>query len=293
MGITSDNRETIIRWLTSDMEIAEGRRLVAELHPNRRLARNSAHMSVRTVEYELKVLIGIPKTAIFTQKCTNEEIISKYVKRIEHREDIPGRGIHRIGNGGNPQGRRESPAPQGTKEETRPRVAADDHLLLQAKEAVAELGMEASKLHNALFETGEVNNDKNTRLRADMLEQLRIVTDLKEAIWIEKEDYCTTGVASQALKDLVETYYNKGESGDGSNEDLSAKDTAWLIKRKENVRKYITKSRNRLEYGTKTAQAKKNPMPPGPERAKTQKRLDDYIKELEAITKELERRTDQ
>lgn len=293
MGITSNNIDTIIRWLTSDMEQAEGRRIIAELHPNRRLARNSSHMSVRTVEYELKVLIGIPKTAIFTQKCTNEEIISKYVKRTEDREDIPGRGIHRIGNGGNPQGHRESPAPQGTKKETRPRVSADDHLLLQAKEAVAELGMEASKLHNALFETGEVNGEKNTRLRADMLEQLRIVTDLKEAIWKEKEDYCDTGVASQRLKDMVETYYNKGESGDGGNEDLSAKDTAWLIKRKENVRKYITKCRNRLEYGTKTAQAKKNPMPPGSERAKTQKRLDDYIKELEAITKELERRTDQ
>ena len=293
MGITSENRETIIRWLTSDMEIEKGRRLVAELHPNRRLARNSSHMSVRMVEYELKVLLGIPKTEIFTQKCTNKEIISKYVKRTEVREFIPGRGIHGNKNEGNQQGHRESPAPQGTKKETRPRVAADDHLLLQAKEAVAELGVEASKLHNALFETGEVNNDKNTRARSEMLEQLRAVTDMKEAIWKEKEDYCDTGVASQRLKDMVEAYYNKGESGDGGNEDLSAKDTAWLIKRKENVRKYITKCRNRMEYGTKTAQAKKNPMPPGPERAKTQKRLDDYIKELEAITKELERRTDQ
>lgn len=293
MSITSDNKETIIRWLTSDMEPAEGRKLIAEMHPNRRLARNSSHMSVRMVEYELKVLLGIPKTDIFTQKCTNKEIISKYVKRTEDRENIPGRGIHGNKNEGNPYGHRESPAPQGTEKETRPRVAADDHLLLQAKEAVAELGVEASKLHNALFETGEVNNDRNTRARAEILEQLRTATDLKEAIWKAKEDYCDTGVASQALKDMLESYYNKGESGDGGSDDLTAKDTAWLIKRKENVRKYITKCRNRLEYGTKTAQAKKNPMPPGPEKAKTQKRLDDYIKELKKINKELERRADQ
>ena len=291
MGITSENREIIARWLTSGMETSEGRRILAELHPNRRLARNAAHMNARTVEYELKVLLGIPKTAIFNQKCTNRELISHYGNGEKKRDtggaaDVPGTGNH-------PQGDRRGHAPQGTEKKDRPRVPADDRLLLQAKEAVAELAVEASKIHNALFETGEVNGEENTRLRAGMLEQLRTATDLKEAIWDEKEHYCDTGSASQALKDMVEAYYSKGEAGDGDGEDLSAKDTAWLLKRKENVRKYITKCRNRLEYGTKTAQAKKNPMPPGPERAKTQKRLDDYIKELKLITKELERRTDQ
>lgn len=289
MGITSENRERIVRWLTSDMEPSEGRRILAELHPNKRFARNSLHMNIRTVEYELKVLLGIPKTVLFGQKCTNKELLSQYDNGESERDNssnaIPGTGKH-------PQGDGKGHAPQGAQKKDRPRVPADDNLLLQAKEAVAELGVEASKIHNALFETGEVNNDKNTRARAEMLEQLRIVTDLKEAIWKEKEDYCDTGVASQALKDMVEAYYSKGESGNDGNEDLSAKDTAWLLKRKENVRRYITKFRNRLEYGTKTAQAKKNPMPPGPERAKTQQRLDEYINELETINKELERRND-
>lgn len=286
MGITEANKERIVRWLLSDMEPREGRLLLAEIHPNRRLARNAQRMSANMAAYELKALLGIPREALFTQKCSNKELINRYVTRET--------GTEKRNTAGNaPRGNDAGHASQGKKEKARPRVPADDHLLLQAKEAVAELAVEASKLHNALYETGEVNGEKNTRLRADMLEQLRIVTDLKEAIWKEKEDYCTTGVASQALKDMVEAYYSKGESGDGVTKDISSKDTAWLVKRKENVRKYITKCRNRLEYGTKTAQAKKNPMPPGPERAKTQKRLDDYIKELELITKELERRTDQ
>jgi len=245
-------------------------------------------MDIKTVEYELKVLLDIPKTALFHQKCTNKELLSHYARGESKRET----GSSSAGIGSHPERDGQGHAPQGAKEKNRPRVPADDHLLLQAKEAVSELAVEASKLHSALFETGEVNNEKNTRLREEMLERLRTVTDLKEAIWKEKEDYCDTGAASQQLKDLVEAYYSKGESADGDGNDFSGKDTAWLIKRKENVRKYITKFRNRLEYGTKTAQAAKNPMPPGPERAKTVERMNAYINELDLINKELERRTD-
>ena len=233
--------------------------------------------------YELKALLGIPKEALFTQKCSNKELINRYVTRET--------GTEKRNTAGNaPRGNAAGHSAQGKKEKARPRVPADDHLLLQAKEAVAELAVEASKLHNALFETGEVNNAKNNKARAEMLEALRTATDLKEAIWEEKEKYCDTGVAGRELKDLVEAYYNKSESGNEDTEDIRKKDTAWILKRKENVRKYITKCRNRLEYGTKTAQAEKRPMPPGPERAKTQKRLDEYVAELEKLNKELERR---
>ncbi len=283
MRITEENKERIIRWLLSDMEPREGRLLLAEIHPNRRLARNAQRMSASMAAYELKALLGIPKEALFTQKCSNNELINKYVTRKTGTEK-------RITAGNAPRGNAAGHPSQGKKEKTRPRVPADDHLLLQAKEAVAELAVEASKLHNALFETGEVNNAKNNKTRAEMLEALRTATDLKEAIWQEKEKYCDTGVAGRELKDFVETYYNKSDSGNEDTEDIRKKDTAWLIKRKENVRKYITKCRNRLEYGTKTAQAEKHPMPPGPERAKTQKRLDEYIAELEKLNKELERR---
>ena len=283
MRITEENKERIIRWLLSDMEPREGRLLLAEIHPNRRLARNAQRMSASMAAYELKALLGIPKEALFTQKCSNNELINRYVTRKTGTEK-------RITAGNAPRGNAAGHAAQGNKEKARPRVPADDHLLLQAKEAVAELAVEASKIHNALFETGEVNNAKNNKARAEMLEALRTATDLKEAIWEEKEKYCDTGVAGRELKDLVEAYYNKSESGNEDTEDIRKKDTAWLLKRKENVRKYITKCRNRLEYGTKTAQAEKHPMPPGPERAKTQKRLDEYIAELEKLNKELERR---
>ena len=283
MRITEENKERIIRWLLSDMEPREGRLLLAEIHPNRRLARNAQRMSASMTAYELKALLCIPKEALFTQKCSNNELINRYVTRKTGTEK-------RITAGNAPRGNAAGHPSQGKKEKTRPRVPADDHLLLQAKEAVAELAVEASKLHNALFETGEVNNAKNNKARAEMLEALRTATDLKEAIWEEKEKYCDTGVAGRELKDLVEAYYNKSESGNEDTEDIRKKDTAWLLKRKENVRKYITKCRNRLEYGTKTAQAEKHPMPPGPERAKTQKRLDEYIAELEKLNKELERR---
>jgi len=283
MKITEENKERIIRWLLSDMEPREGRLLLAEIHPNRRLARNAQRMSASMAAYELKALLGIPKEALFAQKCSNNELINRYVTRKTGTEK-------RITAGNAPRGNAAGHAAQGKKEKTRPRVPADDHLLLQAKEAVAELAVEASKIHNALFETGEVNNAKNNKARAEMLEALRTATDLKEAIWEEKEKYCDTGKPSQALKDMLEAYYNRNEPGDGEKEDLKAKDSAWLVKRKENVRKYITKCRNRLEYGTKTAQEEKHPMPPGPERAKTQKRLDEYIAELEKLNKELERR---
>lgn len=283
MYINEKDKERIIRWLESDMNLQEGRSLLAEIHPNRRLARNAQRMSAGMAAYELKALLGIPKEALFTQKCSNKELIKRYVTRET--------GTEKRNTAGNaPRGNAAGHAAQGKKEKARPRVPADDHLLLQAKEAVAELAVEASKLHNALFETGEVNNAKNNKARAEMLEALRTATDLKEAIWEEKEKYCDTGVAGRELKDLVEAYYNKSESGKEDTEDIRKKDTAWLLKRKENVRKYITKCRNRLEYGTKTAQAEKHPMPPGPERAKTQKRLDEYIAEMEKLNKELERR---
>lgn len=283
MYINDKDKERIIRWLESDMNLQEGRSLLAEIHPNRRLARNAQRMSAGMAAYELKALLGIPKEALFTQKCSNKELINRYVTRET--------GTEKRNTAGNaPRGNAAGHSAQGKKEKARPRVPADDHLLLQAKEAVAELAVEASKLHNALFETGEVNNAKNNKARAEMLEALRTATDLKEAIWEEKEKYCDTGVAGRELKDLVEAYYNKSESGNEDTEDIRKKDTAWILKRKENVRKYITKCRNRLEYGTKTAQAEKRPMPPGPERAKTQKRLDEYVAELEKLNKELERR---
>lgn len=278
------NTEDVVRWLLSDMDLETGRAILAELHPNRLLARNARHMSAKKVEYELKVLLGIPKTELFGQKCTNKRLLEKYGKHTKSTDNI---ARH---NGRDGKINAARPHAERAEEKARPRVPADDHLLLQAKEAVAELAVEASKLHNALFETGEVNNAKNNKARAEMLEALRTATDLKEAIWEEKEKYCDTGVAGQALKDMLEAYYNNGESGNEDTEDIRKKDTAWLIKRKENVRKYITKCRNRLEYGTKTAQAEKRPMPPGPERAKTQKRLDEYVAELEKLNKELERR---
>lgn len=278
------NTEDAVRWLLSDMDLETGRTILAELHPNRLLARNARHMSAKKVEYELKVLLGIPKTELFRQKCNNKRLLEKYEKITKSTDNI---ARH---NGRDGKINAARPHAERAEEKARPRVPADDHLLLQAKEAVAELAVEASKLHNALFETGEVNNAKNNKARAEMLEALRTATDLKEAIWEEKEKYCDTGVAGRELKDFVEAYYNKSEPGNEDTEDIRKKDTAWLIKRKENVRKYITKCRNRLEYGTKTAQAEKHPMPPGPERAKTQKRLDEYIAELEKLNKELERR---
>lgn len=278
------NTEDAVRWLLSDMDLETGRTILAELHPNRLLARNARHMSAKKVEYELKVLLGIPKTELFRQKCNNKRLLEKYEKITKSTDNI---ARH---NGRDGKINAARPHAERAEEKARPRVPADDHLLLQAKEAVAELDVEASTLHNALFETGEVNNAKNNKARAEMLEALRTATDLKEAIWEEKEKYCDTGVAGRELKDLLEAYYNKSESGNENTEDIRKKDTAWLIKRKENVRKYITKCRNRLEYGTKTAQAEKHPMPPGPERAKTQKRLDEYVAELEKLNKELERR---
>lgn len=278
------NTEDAVRWLLSDMDLETGRTILAELHPNRLLARNARHMSAKKVEYELKVLLGIPKTELFRQKCNNKRLLEKYEKITKSTDNI---ARH---NGRDGKINAARPHAERAEEKARPRVPADDHLLLQAKEAVAELAVEASKLHNALFETGEVNNAKNNKARAEMLEALRTATDLKEAIWEEKEKYCDTGVAGRELKDFVEAYYNKSEPGNEDTEDIRKKDTAWLIKRKENVRKYITKCRNRLEYGTKTAQAEKHPMPPGPERAKTQKRLDEYIAELEKLNKELKRR---
>ena len=278
------NMEDAVSWLLSDMKPEEGRAILADLHQNRILARNARHMNARKVEYELKVMLGIPKTELFSQKLTNKELLEKYGKHAKNTDN----GTRCHGKDGKIHA--ERPHAERAEEKARPRVPSDDHRLLQAKEAVSELGMEASKIHNALFETGEVNSEGNTRARAEMLERLRQVTDLKEAIWTEKERYCDTGKASPELDSLLESYYSGTE--DKPKEDIRKKDAAWLVKRKENVRRYITKFRNRLEYGTKTAQAEKHPMPPGTERAKTQKRLDEYIDELEKINKELERRND-
>lgn len=278
------NMEDAVSWLLSDMKPEEGRAILADLHPNRILARNARHMNARKVEYELKVMLGIPKTELFSQKLTNKELLEKYGKHAKNTDN----GTRCYEKNGKIHAERQHA--ERAEEKARPRVPSDDHRLLQAKEAISELGMEASKIHNALFETGEVNSEGNTRARAEMLERLRQVTDMKEAIWTEKERYCDTGKASPELDSLLESYYSGTE--DKPKEDIRKKDTAWLLKRKENVRRYITKFRNRLEYGTKTAQAEKHPMPPGPERAKTQKRLDEYIDELEKINKELERRND-
>lgn len=278
------NTEDVVRWLLSDMDLETGRAILAELHPNRLLARNARHMSAKKVEYELKVLLGIPKTELFGQKCTNKRLLEKYGKHTKNTDNI---ARH---NGRDGKIHAARPHAERAEEKARPRVSPDDHRLLQAKEAVSELAVEASKIHNALFETGEVNSSENTRARTEMLERLRRVTDMKEAVWKEKERYCDTGKASQELDSLLESYYSGTE--DKPKEDIRKKDTAWLVKRKENVRRYITKFRNRLEYGTKTAQAEKHPMPPGTERAKTQKKLDEYIMELDKINKELERRND-
>lgn len=278
------NTEDAVRWLLSDMDLETGRAILSELHPNRLLARNARHMSAKKVEYELKVLLGIPKTELFRQKCTNKRLLEKYGKITKNTDNI---ARH---NGRDGKIHAARPHAERAEEKARPRVPADDHRLLQAKEAVSELAVEASKIHNALFETGEVNSPENTKARTEMLERLRRVTDMKEAVWKEKERYCDTGKASPELDSLLESYYSGTE--DKPKEDIRKKDTAWLVKRKENVRRYITKFRNRLEYGTKTAQAEKHPMPPGPERAKTQKKLDEYIMELDKINKELERRND-
>lgn len=273
-------KDEIANWFLQGADPEEGRRLLEANASNPRQARLVRGMSAGMVSYELKLLLGIPKAEIFAKKKSDVQLVQEFYLKTK-----------------------PAPAPMETRYGTTPQPAAApkpkpvavNTLILQAKETIADLSKKISRIHNhELYDMGEANTPKVKELRAKLVEYVRAMNAMKDSIHNLKEEYFETGEVSADLRPLLreaeELLNPKPAHKSGKKEDLSKVDGAELFRRKENLRRNIAKYCNLLKYQTKTKQAKEDHMPEGPERVKTERKLEELRNELTAIQNEMARR---
>lgn len=287
-------KDEIANWFLQGADPEEGRRLLEANASNPRQARLVRGMSAGMVAYELKLLLGIPKAEIFAKKKSDVQLVQEFYLKTK---PAPASVETRHGTSLQPT------APMETRYGTTPQPAAApkpkpvavNTIILQAKETIADLSKKISRIHNHdLYDMGEANTPKVKEIRAKLVEYVRAMNAMKDSIHNLKEEYFETGEVSADLRPLLreaeELLNPKPAHKSGKKEDLSKVDGAELFRRKENLRRNIAKYCNLLKYQTKTKQAKEDPMPEGPDRVKTERKLEELRNELTAIQNEMARR---
>lgn len=283
-------KQEITNWFLNGADPDTGRRLLEKYASNPRQARMAKGMTIGMVTYELKLLLGIPQSEIFAKKKSDVELVTEFCHVAEPES---------------PSTEKEhSPSPQLNPTTSKPdspeglmlkaKTVAVDTVILQAKEMISALTVKVSRTHREMFDMGEANTAKNKSLRKTMVEEIRTMSDLKERIYDLKERYFETGKVDPELRTLIkeaEDLLNPVPvTKSGKKEDFTKVDGAELFRRKENLRKTIAKYSNKLKYQTNTRQATENPMPEGPERVKTERKLEELRRELTAVQNELQKR---
>jgi hypothetical protein len=282
--MTENEKNKIREWLLSDMNREKGLAIFCQICRGKPIARGAHLFDRKKLEYQMKLLYGIDPVKLFNQKCSNQQLINEHEENKKTAGQVPAAERQMGAAQNRPAERRPAPAEKTAVGE---KVPADQHIILQAKTAIADLSVEIAKLHNDLWDTGVENDKKTVAKRRRILDKRLALIRRKEEIYQLKEKYFQTGEISPMLTELL-TEDNDTGSSPKQPEKMTDME---LVKELKNAKTNHRKNLNMLQYQSPNKQDSPNPMPEGLRRKETTKRAQFYASRAAAIEKEINKRT--
>ena len=242
--------DDIKAWLSGSKDWSAGIALLEKYHKNKFFVKkfrlSSPQANKGKLEYELKKLLGIPLSAIFTgKKVDNQQ--QKHIAQGKEPNII------------------ESKEPG---------------IITAAKEEIYNLYTKISIAHRHLFELGESNSEDVVAKRKQILDERLPLIKRYEKIYLLKEEYFKTGTIPDELPQLLSE--DKDKKGDNQNKFSQLSDIE-LLKKEHALRVSIGKIQNRLQYQSLTKGTIPNPMPECPLKTKLTGKLSEFQTDLTAI----------
>ena len=227
------------------------------------------------LEYEMKKLIGIPLEKIFDQTCSNEQLINDYCPRQKQtvstvKSTMPVKPV----------------IVQIKKEIQIPSI------ITEAKAEIRMLYSTIDKMHSELYELGTENDPDTVDKRRNILQKRKPLISKVEKLYNLKEEYFRTNKVPDELTSLLQKENEKNTLIEPHKPDsyLSKLSDIELSKRKQSLSSSITKTQNKLSYQSISKLSESRPMPAGPLRDKTEKKLKSLKTEYKKVLKLIEER---
>jgi hypothetical protein len=257
--------EDIKQWLTSEMNYQEGVAIFEKYCKNKIFVRNFKNGSPKymqaKLEYEMKRLLGIPLSAITSQTCSNQQLVSQLpVTSYKVTFAAP-------------------PLRPATSSQS---IQSLPNQITKAKELRNELYTQIANIHKDLYELGEGNTEKIIKQRKILLDKRKPLIEKHENIYRAIEEYFITKIVPDNLQALL----SEVAIPESSNHiDFEKLPDIQLVKLKNKIATQITKIKNLLNFQSYTSQKEPNPMPEGSKRKETEKRLQELTDNHTQISK--------
>lgn len=163
----------------------------------------------------------------------------------------------------------------------------------KAKEMIHENWVKLSKIHRAMYATGESNDKESVAKRKELMKVREPLIERYNSIYEAKEGYFAGTVTIKQLREVMEgktleeVLYPKPSKDETPMEKMS---DLQLAKKAKAAKAAINRAKNQLHYQQDTAAKKPNPMPECPKRKAIEQKLEDKQRELAAYEAELKRR---
>ncbi len=278
-------KDEIVNWLvSSEMDFDNGASVFIKFCGARK--RNLFRVIVRkrdkkTLEYEMKRLLGIPISEIFTQKVSNARLVSNHFERMEIKNK------------------------PGVKKNPR-----EEEIIARCKAQIERYFTDIDMWRNELSSFGEGNTSDVVAARVPIVARIRAAGFVYQALYDLKEKYYQRKVSvceakeyhliDEVLREIEETLRIDADKTMAAEEakkdelsmDVKSLSDVDLLKKRNNMRSTVSRYKNRLDYQSDKKLEEPNPIPAGPKRDKLEKFIKVREELLGRIELELERRAE-
>lgn len=248
--------EDIKQWLIGTMKYQEGVMIFSRYCRNAVMIREFQNgipaRNHKKLEFEMKMLLKIPPKMIFTQKCSNEQLLNSIFKTTI--EPVQQKAIF-------------------VKSEVKNKNIAIPPIITEAKELLKDLYTRISILHNDLYNLGESNDNKVVSARKKILAERSPMIQKYEGLYNLKEEFFITQKIPAGLTEIMN--HNTVIISEEKKVNFNKLSDIELVKTKNRLSCNITKQQNKIDYQSSTKKDTMNPLPEGPIRDKAVKKLKD------------------
>lgn len=167
-------------------------------------------------------------------------------------------------------------------------------LIMACKKEISSLYSIIGRMHSDLYEIGTSNNDEAIKQRKAILDKRKDIIIRADKLFLLKEDWFAGNKAVlDEIKSLLTMPLDNQPSLElnvSSFDNIHSMTDIQLVKRKSQLRSYITKTKNMLDFQSIRKGDSPTPMPEGPKRKSFEKRLGDLKKEYSIVLTELDKR---
>jgi len=251
--------EDIKQWLIGSKDYKEGVAIFAKYCRNAVMIRDFQtgipDRNIKKLEFEMKMLLKIPVKMIFSQKCSNQQLLNTFYNTI----------IKPVIE--------EPKAPVFSKEKAKVKNENIPPIITESKELLKDLYTRISILHNDLYNLGESNDNKVVSARKKILAERSPLVQKYEDLYNLKEEFFITQKIPSGLTEIMNQ--NPIIISEEKKIDFNKLTDIELIKTKNRLSCNITKQQNKIDYQSSTKKDSLNPLPTGPIRDKAAKKLKD------------------